>query len=144
MMNCEDGFFGGSYSVLMHSNLVAGDNTNTAEPHSDGFQCAGTGVTTLYHNWVSAGVGRSSGQSIRFGTEFGAVDNVQIHYCALDRGGWQLQLRGDAGAGDISNVDIKHCRWVNNAAFGPHDIEETTGVTWVDNAYMDGTPITYP
>lgn len=144
LANCEDGMQGGYYSVVIGSNLIAGDD-GQADPHSDGFQCAGIGRTVLYRSWCSAGTGPGASQAIRFGTEFSAVTDVKIYYCGIDRGGWSLQFRGDAGAGaGITDVTVVGCRWQDNAGFGPVDTENTTGFTWVDNKYADGTVINSP
>ncbi len=140
----EDAWGGAAYSVATGTNFVAGDD-GQFDPHADGVQNAGLGHTVLYHCWCSAGVEAGASQAVRFGTEFSAVENVRVYYCGLDRGGWTLQFRGDAGAGaGITDVHVVGCRWTPTSGFGPKDFEETTGVTWTDNALMDGTPITYP
>lgn len=138
----EDAWAGWAYNVAIRSNFVA--YGADIEMHSDGVQCLDTGRSTFYQCWISAGVGPGASQAFRVGTEGGAVQDVGVHYCGIDRGGYAMQFRGDAGAGDISNVTVQGCRWTRNHSFGPIDVEQTTGMTWTDNRYFDGEVIPSP
>lgn len=142
MRNAEDGWSGWYYNVAIRSNFVA--NGLTLDDHSDGVQCTDTGRSTFYRCWISAGTGLGASQAFRVGTEAGAAQDIGVHQCALDRGGYAMQFRGDSGAGDISNVQVIGCRWTRNHEFGPIDVEQTTGGTWTDNAYFDGEVIPSP
>lgn len=142
MRGSEDAWAGWYYCVGMGSNFVA--HGATIELHSDGLQCLDTGRATFYQSWISAGVGPGASQAFRVGTEAGPAQDIDVRYCALDRGGYAMQFRGDSGAGDITNVTVIGCRWTRNHEFGPIDVEETTGVTWSDNAYFDGEVIPSP
>ena len=142
MRGAEDAWAGWAYTVAMHSNFEA--YGATIDMHSDGVQCLDTGRSTFYHCWLSAGVGPGASQAFRVGTEGGAVQDVAVYYCGVDRGGYAMQFRGDAGAGDIANVQVVGCRWTRNHAFGPIDVEQTTGMTWTDNAFFDGEVIPSP
>ncbi len=140
-----DGWQGAAYSVAIGSNIVAGTRSSDPDPHSDGMQNAGTGRTTLYHCWCSAGGSAGANAAIRFGSEFGAVADVQVLYCGLDDGGYALQMDGSKGGNaGITGVTVKGCRWTETAAYGEVDLENTTVVEWSDNALFNGTPINNP
>lgn len=140
----SDGWKGASYSVATGSNIIAGTDVNNPDPHSDGVQCTGTGQSTLYRCWTSAGPSAGANSAIRYGTEDGAIDNVQLYYCAIDDGGYALAVRGDAGAGDITGVEVVGCRWTTTALVGPTDFEQTTVELWTNNKFFDGTVINNP
>jgi hypothetical protein len=142
MRGAEDGWSGWYYNVGMGSNFVAYGATE--DLHSDGVQCTDIGRATFYHSWISAGTGPGASQAFRVGTEAGAAQDIDVRYCGLDRGGYAMQFRGDSGAGDITNVTVVGCRWTREHAFGPIDVEQTTGITWTDNAYFDGESIPSP
>jgi hypothetical protein len=142
MRGAEDGWAGWYYCVGMGSNFVA--YGATIDLHSDGVQCLDIGRATFYHSWISAGTGPGASQAFRVGTEAGAAQDIGVHYCGIDRGGYAMQLRGDAGAGDITNVQVVGCRWTREHAFGPIDVVQTTGLTWTDNSFFDGESIPSP
>jgi hypothetical protein len=142
MRGAEDAWAGWAYNVAIRSNFVA--HGADIEMHSDGVQCLDTGRSTFYRCWISAGTGPGASQAFRCGTEAGAIQDVGVYYCGIDRGGYAMQLRGDAGAGDISDVTVQGCRWTRNHGFGPIDVEQTTGLVWTDNAYFDGEVIPAP
>lgn len=134
MRNAEDGWSGWFYNVGVASNFLGFGAT--VDLHSDGVQCTDTGVSVWARSWfTTAGPGAS--QSFRVGTEAGATDDVSVLYCGLDGGGYAMQFRGDSGAGDITNITVIGCRWTRAHSFGPIDVEQTTGITWSDNAYFD-------
>jgi hypothetical protein len=141
MRNAEDGWSGWYYNVGMNSNFLG--LGATIDLHSDGVQCTDTGHSVFYRSWFNT-AGPGASQSFRVGTEAGATDDVGVYYCGLDGGGYAMQFRGDSGAGDITNVTVIGCRWTTGHEFGPIDVEQTTGVTWSDNAYFDGTVIDSP
>lgn len=141
MRNAEDGWSGWYYNVGMNSNFLG--LGATIDLHSDGVQCTDTGHSVFYRSWFNT-AGPGASQSFRVGTEAGATDDVGVYYCGLDGGGYAMQFRGDSGAGDITNVTVVGCRWTTGHEFGPIDVEQTTGVTWTDNAYFDGTVIDSP
>lgn len=142
MRGAEDAWAGWYYCVGLHSNFVAFGLT--VDMHSDGVQCLDTGRATFYQSWISAGVGPGASQAFRVGTEAGAAQDIGVYYSGIDRGGYAMQFRGDSGAGDIMNVQVVGNRWTRNHEFGPIDVEETTGITWTDNAYFDGEIIPAP
>lgn len=141
----SDGWQGAAYSVAYDCNIVAGTNANDVDPHSDGMQNAGTGRTTLYHCWCSAGGSAGANAAVRFGSEFGAVAGVEVYYCGVDDGGYAMQLDGSKGGGaGITGVKVKGCRWTTTAVYGPTDFVNTTVTEWTDNAYFSGTTIPNP
>lgn len=141
----SDGWQGAAYSVAYDCNIVAGTNSNDVDPHSDGMQNAGTGHTTLYHCWCSAGGSAGANAAVRFGSEFGAVAAVDVYYCGLDDGGYAMQLDGSKGGGlGITGIKVKGCRWTETAVYGPTDFVNCTVTEWTDNAYYSGTPISNP
>ncbi len=142
MRGAEDAWSGWYYNVGLRSNFVA--SGPDVEMHSDGLQCTDIGRSTFYECWISAGTGPGASQAFRVGTEAGAAQDVGVYYCGIDRGGYAMQFRGDSGAGDISNVTVQSCRWTRLHGFGPIDVEQTTGITWTDNAYFDGESIPSP
>lgn len=142
LQGAEDAWSGWYWCMAIGSNFIA--HGVDAEMHSDGVQCTDTGRGIFYQCWISAGTGPGASQSYRVGTEAGAAQDLGVYYCALDGGGYAMQFRGDAGAGDISNVTVVGCRWTRDHAFGPIDVEQTTGITWSDNAYFDGETIPSP
>lgn len=142
MRDAEDGWAGWYWCVAMDSNFVA--NGLTIDEHSDGVQCTDTGRGTFYQCWISAGTGLGASQAFRVGTEAGAAQDIGVYFCGIDRGGYAMQFRGDSGAGDITNVHVEGCRWTRNHEFGPIDVEQTTGGTWIDNQYFDGEVIPSP
>lgn len=138
-----DGWGGGYWSVGIGNNIVAATNGDP-EAHSDGFQNAGIGHTVLYHNWISAGTGPGASQAVRFGTEFSTVDDIDIYYCGIDRGGWSMQIRSNTFP-NITDVSVVGCRWTLTSGFGPTDFgDDTTVTTWIDNKLVDGTVVPNP
>lgn len=146
--NGEDAWGGAVYAVGIRCNIIAATD-GQIDPHSDGIQISGAGRTTMYQCYISAGEEPDANSAFRAGTEFSAVVDVWLYYCGFDRGGDTVQLRGDAGAGDITGVQVVGCRWTGlppkglagfNAAFAA----ETTIDIWTDNAFSDGTPIVSP
>lgn len=141
----SDGWQGAAYSVAIDSNIIAGTNTGDADPHSDGMQNAGTGHTTLFHCWCSAGASAGANAGVRFGSEFGNVDVVEVYYCGVDDGGYAMQMDGSKGGGaGITNVKVKGCRWTATAVYGPTDFVNVTVTEWTDNAFFSGTTIGNP
>jgi hypothetical protein len=140
--NAEDGWSGPVYSVIQDSNFIC-TTDGQIDPHADCIQINGLGSLTVYHCWLDAGSNAANANAaLRIGTEGSAVTNCQMYYCGLKTaGGSDLQVRGDAGAGDITNVDFQHNRWTRDQTSDPADFQETTGITWVDNAYFDGEVI---
>lgn len=142
--HAEDGFGGVYYSVVQDCNIIC-TTDGQADPHADGIQIGGIGQSAIYHTWMDSGDdSASSNAPLRIGTEFSAVNNVDIRYCGFAGTQHGLQVRGDSGSGDISNITVIGCRWVDEQVHGPTDFAETTDVTWSDNAFMDGTPIPNP
>lgn len=135
MRGCEDGWAGWYYNAAIRSNLVG--HGPSGDDHADGAQCLDTGHSVFSQCWLSA-TGPGANAAFRLGTEGGgATIDVEVRYCAFDGGGWTVQSRGDSGGPDISDVRFIGNRWTRNAEFGPADFEETTGITWTDNAYLD-------
>ncbi len=144
LYGCEDGWAGAAYSVAEGCNFI-GMTDSLVDPHADGVQLTGTGKLSLYRCFISAGnVIGAMNAGLRIGTEFGAVDGIDVYYCTLDSGGYSMQVRGDSGVGDITGFAVLGCRWVPNAVYGPIDFEETTIDVWLDNAHLDGTVIGRP
>lgn len=144
LRGCEDGLAGAYWSVVKGSNIVAATD-GLPDPHSDGVQIAAIGQSVFYNNWLSGGTDPASANApLRLGTEFSAVTNVDIRYNGFAGVAHGLQVRGDAGAGDISNVTVIGNRWVNEQLYGPTDFAETTAVTWSDNAFFGGASIPNP
>lgn len=141
----SDGWQGAAYSVAIDTNIVAGTNTNLADPHSDGVQNSGGDNLTLYRCWISSGKSQGRNASLRCGTDTGPINNVDVYYCGLDDGGYVAQFRGDAGGGHgITGVRFKGNRWTPASVWGPIDFELTTVTEWTDNAYFSGAPILNP
>lgn len=143
MLGAEDGWAGWYYNVGYRSNFIPSPAT-TIDQHCDGVQCLDTGRSTWWQCWFSAGEGLGASQAFRVGTEAGAAQDIGVYYSTLDRGGYSMQFRGDSGAGDITNVTVQGCRWTDTNAFGAVDVEQTTGMTWVDNQYFNGEIIPSP
>lgn len=144
LTGCENGISGGYWTVVTGSNVIATTDSQP-DPHADGLQVAGIGQTVVYHSWMDAGDDSASANApIRIGTEFSAVTNIDIRYTGLAGTQHGLQMRGDAGAGDISGVTVIGCRWADTPVYGYTDFAETTSVTWSDNATVGGTTIPNP
>lgn len=144
LTGAEDGWSGLYYSVAAGCNIVA-DTDSQPDPHSDAIQCSGVGHGTIYRCWLDAGrTAEAANAPLRVGTEFSAVTGVEVYYTGLAGTQHGAQFRGDAGGGDISTVTFVGNRWVNEQLYGPTDFAETTGVTWTDNRFMDGTSIPTP
>lgn len=142
--HAEDGFGGAYWSVIQDCNIVCTTDSQP-DPHADAIQISGIGQSVIYHNWLDGGQDPASANAaLRLGTEFSAVTSVDIRYNGLAGQAHALQVRGDAGAGDISDLTVIGNRWVDQQIYGPTDFAETSGVTWSDNAFMDGTPIPNP
>ncbi len=140
-----DGWQGAAYSVAINSNIVAGTRTSEPDPHSDGMQNAGTGHTTLYHCWCSAGASAGANAAIRFGSEFGQVAAVEVYFCGLDDGGYAMQMDGSkSGNAGVVGVKVRGCRWTTTAVYGPTDLTNCTVTEWTDNAFFAGTVIPNP
>lgn len=148
LANAEDAWGGPVYSVGIRCNIIGGTD-GAVDPHPDGAQISGAGRTTMYMCYMSAGEFEGATAAFRAGTEFSAVAGVYLYYCGFDRGGDTVQFRGDAGAGDITEVQVVGCRWTGLppkglAGFTAAFAVETTIDLWTDNAFSDGTPIVSP
>jgi hypothetical protein len=143
MRGGEDGWSGWYWSVGLRSNFIPyGEDI---EMHSDGLQCLDTGRADFYQCWASAGIGPGASQSYRVGTEAGPAQDLRVHYCTMDGGGFAMQFRGDSGNQDITNVEVVGCRWTRAHEYGPIDVERVVGTkVWTDNAYLDGEVIPAP
>ena len=142
--HAENAHAGLYYTVLQDCNLVA-TTDGLADPHSDGVQCAGIGESDIYHCWTDSGADPlSATAAVRIGTEFSAVTDVGLYYTGF--GGTQhgLQVRGDAGAGDVSALVVRGCRFAPTFVQGTVDFQQATVAEWTDNAFFDGTPISNP
>jgi hypothetical protein len=140
----EDGWSGLYWSTIIDSNVLA-DTDGGPDPHSDSLQSAGIGRFRAYHCWIDAGDDSAAANApVRIGTEFSAVTEIDIRYCGLAGTQHGLQMRGDAGAGDITDVTVIGCRWVDEQIYGPTDFQEVTDVTWIDNAFFSGEVIPSP
>lgn len=136
----EDAWGGGYYSVAMNSNFIPTDDGGV-DPHQDGVQVAGIGSLAMYRCWTSAGDDPIANSAVRLGTDFSAIANVHLKECTFDRGGYSLQVRGDAGDRGVTNLTVEDCRWTGSspkglAGFGPTDFEQVTGVTWSGNKFL--------
>lgn len=139
----EDGIAGnGSYVIIQDSNVQG--YSDDIEQHSDGFQCSELGNVTIYHSFISNGDGPGESSSIFFKPESATpMSNIQIYYTGIHEGVWGLHLDGSNAA--ISSVDVQHCRWQNNPDWaGPVTYTNVSSSTWVDNTFVDGTPISAP
>jgi hypothetical protein len=145
LRNTEDGWSGLYWSTAIRSNLIC-TTDGGPDPHSDGLQSAGIGRFRIYNCWCDSGADpASSNAPIRVGTEFSAVTAVDIRYCGLAGSQHGLQMRGDAGAGDITGVTVIGCRWTDFPIYGETDFQEVIGpVTWIDNLDANGDPIPNP
>lgn len=143
LTGAEDAWGGGYHSVAIRSNFIP-TNDGGIDPHQDGIQIAGIGDFTGWQCWMTAGTDPAANSGFRAGTDFSAIANVGLYYCTLSRGGYSLQVRGDAGGRGVTGFRAVGCRWVPDAGFGPVDFEQATIAEWVDNAYTNGTPIPNP
>lgn len=143
LQHTEDGWAGWLWGGIVDCNIIC-TTDGELDPHSDCVQVNGFGKSTAYHCWLDAGTNAAfANAAVRIGTEFSAVDNVKVYYCGMKTAGSStLQCRGDSGSGDITNVDFEHNRWTRDGTSDPADFAETTGITWVDNAFFDGEVIT--
>lgn len=142
--HAENGWSGFYWSVAIRSNFVA-TTDGGVDSHSDAVQGSGIGNVLAYRCWFDAGRDAlSANAAIRVGTEFSAVTNVDVRYCGLAGTQHGAQFRGDAGAGDISNVTFIGNRWVDEQVHGPVDFQQVTNVTWTDNAFIGGVSIPSP
>lgn len=155
---CEDGWIGAAFSTVIESNIRCGIGSNTTDPHSDGVQITDTGGTAFYRSWLSGGsmtAGLQGNAAIRVGTEFGAVDGVDVFYCGFGgRSANNVQFRGDNGSAStpITNVRFRGNRWYTDGAGFLHDFQQEAGgptmiTEWTDNRIgaditVGGTPYT--
>lgn len=142
MRGTEDGWGGAVYSVGIASNIVA-DTDGGVDPHPDGVQISGAQDSTFSACWLSAGADPGANSAYRAGTDFSAISNVQLYDCALNNGGYNLQVRGDPGARGVVGVEVVRCVF-DGSGFGPADFEDVTDVTWTDNTDPEGNPIPSP
>lgn len=145
LRNCENGIAGAYWTVVDHSNIIA-TTDGLADPHADGIQISGIGQAIVWNSWLDGGHDSASANSaMRVGTEFSAVDNVQVYYSGLACSEVGLQMRGDAGAGDITGVVVVGNRIEDGMSHGYADFQETTVDEWSDNAgFPSGTVIDNP
>lgn len=149
LINChlsgaEDGWAGLYWSVAIGSSITASTD-GQPDPHADGIQMSGIGHSVIYGCWLDAGQDSDTANApLRVGTEFGAVTDVQVVNTTFSGSQHGAQFRGDAGAGDITGVVFRGNRWIGPQFYGPTDFQETTVTSWVDNAYVDGTPVPNP
>lgn len=144
LRRCEDGWTGAAYSVAEDCSIEAGTDGLT-DPHADAIQLSGTGRLAVYRSWLSAGtIPAARNAGLRIGTEFSAVEGIDVYFCTLDNGGYAMQMRGDAGAGDITKVRVVGCEWTRRAVYGPVDFEQASVDAWCGNRFADGVPIPRP
>lgn len=139
----EDAWGGAYWSVAIRSNIIATTDGNPEDPHQDGVQIAGIGDSTFYRCWHDAGPDPITNSAFRAGTDFSAIADVALLYCTLNRGGYNLQLRGDRNGHGITGMTVRGCRF-GTSGFGPVDSVDVTYTEWSDNAYLDGEPIASP
>lgn len=139
----ENGVSGVYWSVITGCNVVA--TRKNAESHSDALQMSGIGHSVIYRNWLDAGRdSQVANAPLRVGTEDAAVTDVDVRYNGFAGTQHGVQFRGDAGAGDISDVTFIGNRWVDEQFYGPTDFQQVTDVTWADNAFFGGALIPSP
>jgi hypothetical protein len=140
----EDAWGGGYWSVAIRSNFIATTDGSEVDPHQDGFQMAGVGLFTGFQCWFDAGPDPITNSAFRAGTDFSPIDDVGLYYSTFARGGYNVQLRGDAGGRGITDVRFVGCRWLPGAGFGPVDAVDVEITEWSDNAYLGGAEIENP
>ncbi len=140
----EDAWGGAYWSVAIQSNFIATTDGSPVDPHQDGVQLAGVGVFTGYQCWFDAGPDPIANSAFRAGTDFSAIAGLGLYYSTFNRGGYNVQLRGDPGARGITGVTVRGCRWVPGAGFGPVDSVDTTYTEWTDNRFLGGAAIPQP
>jgi hypothetical protein len=136
----EDAWGGAYHSVAIESNFLP-TTDGGVDPHQDGVQVAGIGDLTMFRCFTSAGTDPASNSAVRLGTDFSAIANVELVACTFDRGGYSLQVRGDAGNRGVTALTVQDCRWTGSspkglAGFGATDFEQVTGVTWTNNRFL--------
>lgn len=148
LSNAEDAWGGPYDSMIIESNLIA-TTDGQVDPHQDGVQISGAGRVVGWRSYFEC-LDPEASSAFRVGTEFSAVDDIDLRYSTFSGGAYSLQMRGDSGAGDITGVTVIGCRWTGSApkglaAFGPTDFVETTVTTWSDNAFLgDASTIPNP
>lgn len=149
VVGCEDGWGGPFCTVVIDSNIIAATD-GLADPHADGVQLSGIGMSLFWHSFISAGpVAGAASQALRIGNEFSANSDVTIAWCLLDgdAGGWTLQARGDAIPANGNNTNIKvRDTVILPGGFGSVDFVNSTTSQWA-RVYSDtygGTAIADP
>jgi hypothetical protein len=138
IVNCEDGI-SGLYRTAFIDSLSAMTTDGGPDSHSDGMQCSGIGNLLIWRSWLDAGQeAENANAPLRIGTENSAVDDCGIFYTTFQGSQHGLQVRGDAGAGDVTNLRVRGCRWAQVPFYGPTNFAEATVTEWSDNRYLDG------
>ncbi len=136
--NCEDGI-SGLYHTAFIDGLSAMTTDGGPDSHSDGMQCSGIGNLLIWGSWLDAGQpSETANAPLRIGTENSAVDDCGVFYTTFQGSQHGLQIRGDAGAGDVTGVRVQGCRWAQVPFYGPTNPAELTVDLWTDNRYLDG------
>jgi hypothetical protein len=141
LTGAEDAWGGAYWSVATECNFIA-TTDGAGDPHQDGIQISGVGLCTVYRCWCDAGPDPIANNAFHAGTDFSAINTVDLYYNTFNRGGYNVQLRGD-GVG-ITDVSVVGCRWVPGAGFGPIDSVDATYTRWINNAYTTGAVIPQP
>jgi arylsulfatase A-like enzyme len=126
-----------------------GQNPNSVAPLAEMLRLNGysTGAFGKWHEtapWETSESGPFDNSAFRAGTDFSAIDDVGLYYSTFARGGYNVQLRGDAGGRGITGVRFVGCRWLEGAGFGPVDAVDVAIEEWTDNAYLGGEVIDNP
>lgn len=136
----EDSWIGGAFCTVIESNFHAGIGTEIIDPHADGVQLTDTGASAFYRCWFDGGqmTGFFQGNScIRVGTEFGAVDGIDMFYNGFGgRSGNNVQFR--AQPNPLSNIRFRGNRWCTDGAIFLYDFQQASGspamiTEWTDN-----------
>ena len=138
----NDGWIFSAGHVLVEDNLIAG-LVGSPGAHLDGIQVMGGDDVIIRHNWIEATSppidGGGVNAAVFFKPDFGPITNVVVDCNMLIEEEGYYPLRIQAGG----EVVVRANRWRTGHLGGAYHLEDTTPTVWEDNAYEDGTPVTW-
>ncbi len=138
----NDGWIFSASHVLLEDNLIDGLVGSTGA-HLDGIQVMGGDDVVIRHNWIEAVSppidGGGVNAAVFFKPDFGRISNVVVDCNMLieEEGYYPLRIQA------VGQVVVRSNRWRAGHLGGSYHLEDTVPTVWEDNAYEDGTPVTW-